>query len=325
MLVSLFRSNRPAVLLLLGVLVPALFLPGLWRTVLPEGPVMPLFALVVKPAGAWAWWPGLLTLVIVSLTAVQLTFLARDAELYEQRVHLPALLFPVLLALLAGDDALEPALLGLPLVVAAMARTWSIALAGGVLSRLFDAGLLLGIAALFFLPYAVLVLVVWASCSVIRPFHWREYVLPLLGTALPLYLAWAFLAYAEAGTWQPLGTVFLLAPRQEAVQMVPKALWWSSRIVLAGLLLVSLFVYAGGYQRGVMREKNLRASFMGFFFGMGVLALLLRFVDEMSPAALVVAPAALFLSHALLVKRRAWLGEVAMLLLLTAALWSRWA
>jgi len=324
MLASLFRSNRPAVLLLLLVLVPVLFLPGLWRTTVAQGLSMPLYELVTAPSANWSWWPGLLALLVIGLCAVQLTFLARDAELFEQRVHLPALLFPVMLAALDSGRVLEPALLGLPFVLATMARAWSIAQPGRVLVLLFDAGLLLGIAALFHLPYAVLLLVVWASCSVIRPFHWREYALPALGLAVPIYLAWAIHIFRGGGDMDLLATVLSGPEALARAPLMPPVLWWVSRIALGALLLVSLVVYAGGYQRGVMREKNLRASFMGFFFAMGLLALLLRLLEGSQPAVLVVAPGALFVTHALLIRRRAWLGELAVLLLLAAGLWTRW-
>lgn len=325
MLASLFRSNRPAVLVIVPVIVLVVFLPSLWRMTPSSGEAMPLYMLVCAPAGSLPWWPGLLTLVCTSLCAVQLALLANSAELFEQRGHLPALLFPLLLGAFTGGPVLEPALLGMPFVLAAMVRTWSIANSGRVLSALFDAGVLIGIASLFHLPYAFLVVVAWASVSVIRPFQWREYALPLLGTILPLYLAWSFLRLTGQGPWDPLATVIgTSSPGDRDLRWLP-ALRWPLYLVLGVLAAFASVIFGTGYQRGVMREKNLRASFMAFFFATGVLAACLYRLEGSYPAVMLVAPFAVFASHALLSKRRTWLSESAVLILLGAASWAQWA
>jgi hypothetical protein len=324
MLARLFRSNRPAVLLALFVLVPMVFVPGIWRMGLLPGKAMPLYQGVVQLSQGASWLPGLLGLFVVALCAVQLAFLTNDAELLGPRTHLPALLFPLLLGVLSGGRVLEPALLGMPFVLAAMGRVWSIATAPKVLGRLFDAGLLLGIAALVHLPYAFLIVVIWASVSVIRPFQWREYVLPVVGVALALYLAWAFHILFTDAPWSPLKTVIGGASADMRSAGLPKAMRWGLNAVMYIMAAVSVKVYLESYMRGVMREKNLRASFMALFFALVVLVAGAKVLEGSFPAVLLAAPLAVFLSHALRGTRRAWLTEGAVLLLLLAALLALW-
>lgn len=324
MLLRIFRSNRPAVLLLLVVWVPAFFLPSLWR--MQPGPVqgMPLYGLLLAPVHAWPWWPGALTLILVALCSVQLTLLGGTAELYKQRDHLPAMLFPVLLAALDPGHVLEPALAGLPFVLAGAARAWSVATSGKVLARLLDAGLLVGVASLFHLPYAFMVVVLWASISVIRPFHWREYVLASLGVAIPLYLAWAVHYLTDPGPWQPLYSVLSgLSPEARAWSLPPWSIWLARMDILL-LGLVALIKFAAAYPRGVMREKNLRASFMAYFFASVVVYAALLALDGSAPRVMVVAPLTLFLAYGLQVERRKALAELALLVLAALALWARW-
>jgi hypothetical protein len=324
MLARLFRSNRPAVLTGLVVLVPALFLPALWNTVAASGPAMPLYGLLAELSRHVPWLPGLLHMLLVLLLALQLAMLANDAELLGKRTHLPALLFPLLLAAVASTAVLEAALVGMPLVLAAMRRTWGIALAKRVLGPLFDAGLLIGLASLFYLPYAFLMVVIWASISVIRPFHWREYVLPFWGTALPIYLAWAILHLQGVSSWQPMYTVVGQVAAGLRANDLPSVLKWLLRAVLFLLCAIAMVRFLVAYQRGIMREKNVRASFMALFFALAVIMVGVAVLDGSYPAVLLITPMAVFTGYALLSERRAWLSELAVTLLLGIALWVQW-
>lgn len=324
MLASLFRSNRPIALVGLVVLVLLLFVPAIWRATPAPGPAMPLYVLLVQFTAWSSWLPGVLHLSLVLLIAVQTSGLANGAELLGKRTHLPALLFPLLLASFGAATTLEPALVGMPLVLAALGRTWSIAQAPRVLGLLFDAGLLLGLAALFYLPYAFLLVVVWASISVIRPMQWREYLLPLIGVAVPIYLAWAFVLLAGGMVWQPMYTVVGQVPAGLRENGLSAVLSWSLRLLLLGFSAVALLRFQAAYQRGIMREKNVRASFMGFFFALAVVIAVLRLLDGSYPAVLLATPLAVFLAYGLLVDRRSWLSELVVSTLFGIALWVQW-
>lgn len=323
MLAGLFRSNQPAVLFAVPLLAAALFLPSFWVPAPAQTGLMPLAALVEHLLGASAWPRHLVAIALVVALAVQIAALVNGLELMDRRNHLAAFLFPVLLAGLADKAFYEPALLGMPLVLFALRRTWSISNMGGVLGVLFDSGFLLGIASLCYLPYAFLLVVVWASVSVIRPFAWREYVLPVIGIALVFYLAWAVLTLMDLTPWQPLLTMarFNAATASVLHPTAVRAGFWS----VAGLvLLVALMAFSTGYARSVMRGKNLRSSFLAFTTALGVLAVLLGFLNGGFPPVLAATPLAVLCSYALLTPKRPWLAETSALLMLALALWVRW-
>ena len=324
MLAGLFRSNQPGVLLALLVLVPLLFGHTALEPYAVAPSVMPLMSLLVPLVEGGSWAQGILGMVLIIAIGVQLTFLVNETELMERRNHLPAFLFPVLLAAFSRNVPLDPALAGMPLVILALRRTWSMTNTGRALGALFDAGLLLGVASLFYLPYAFLVVVVWASASVIRPFHWREYVVPLLGCALVFYVAWAVLLLLGHEHWRPLLTIAHQVPvdRTVATAIEPqRALLYT---ILAPLLLVAARVFARGYQRSVMREKNLRSSFLAFTVALGVIIGFVSLLNNAFPPVLLATPLAVFGGYALLGTRRAWLSEAAAFALLAVALWAQW-
>lgn len=321
MLTQLFKSNRPAVLLLAPLLVLGLFLADLWAPLAaPGGPVMPLYGWLLGVLGTAPMAPGILALLLITSISVQISLLADRAEILGRTLHLPALLFPLLLAALSTQEAFGPALVGMPLVIAAMRSAWSVANPGSVLGNLFNAGLLMGLAAAFHLPYAFLLVAIWIAVSLIRPFQWREYVVPTLAMATVFYLTWAMLKLQGATPWHPLYTL-LGGPQPAGGGGSQQVL----TLLLVGMLsLAALPLYLSTFQRGIMRQKNLRASFMGFAAVIAVLVGAAYLMRGHIPAELPAVPLSVFCSFALMGTRRAWLGEVAVLALLLLAIWAKW-
>lgn len=321
MLAAFFRSNQPAVLLAVPVVVLALFMPALGAPAPVREGLMPLAQWVETLLGTAAWPRHVLGMALVIALALQLAALVNNTELMDRRNHLVALLFPVLLAGI-GRDLYNEALLGMPLALFAMRRTWRMSNAGPALSTLFDAGLLIGLAALCYLPYAFLLVVAWASASVIRPFAWREYMLPLLGLALVFFLCYTLLHITDRTPWRPMRTVFGTVVARPAADpgMVRIAFH-----TFTGLhLLVSFSAFASSYARSVMRVKNLRSSFLAFATALVVIVLALYIVSGRFPAVLVAAPLAVLCAYALLAPRKNWLAETVAIGLLALALWERW-
>lgn len=282
---------------------------------------MPLHQLVQHLLAAAPWTYGVLVALVIGVLAVQLTGTMNAAELADRRNHLPALLFPVLLATLAAPGSLGPAFLGMPFVLWAMRRTWSLTSGNPAGSPLFDAGLLLGIATLFYMPYAFLVVVVWASVSVIRPFQWREYLLPLLGLSLVFYLAWGVLRLLDAPTWRPLLTIALELPVQS---MMGRSYTTLLGILLVGIAVVALYKFAAQYSRGVVREQNLRSSFLAFSATLGLIIGLVLLLNGWYPGVLLAVPLALLFTFPFLGTRKPWLSEAALFALLALALWKQY-
>ncbi|MBK9176375.1 MAG: hypothetical protein IPM46_08545 [Flavobacteriales bacterium] len=322
MLVGLFRSNQPAVLLAVPVLAAALFLPAFWHAPSVEGEGMPLAQLAQRLIGVAAWANAIAGIVLISIIAAQLALLLNALELMDRRNHLVALLFPVVLAGLGGPCCYDPALLGMPFVLMAVRRTWSVENNGPALRLLFDAGLLTGIAALCYLPYALMLMVIWASVSVIRPFAWREYALPLLAIGVVFYLTWAVLHLLGDTPWRPLLTI-TVPDLDSAVLWIgwPRKMFLS---ILVPMLLLALAAFNISYARCVMRGKNLRSSFMAFALALCVILLLLQWLKGSFPAVLAAAPAAVLSGYAVLNPRRDWLAELAVLGLLCTAIAVRW-
>lgn len=322
MLVRAYRTYQPALLLGLLVLAPAvwsgLFVHG---APVPPGLHMPGYRPFALAFALWPWTAPLTGVLATLALGLQLDRLANDRELFERHHHLPALLFPLLLAMGPLRMAPDPALLGMPAALQALRITWGTQGRTRALGPLFDAGCLIGVAALLYFPYAFLVVVLWASAAVMRPYGWRDYVVPLLGTVVVLMLAWAVVALSQAGGWAPMGTLALRTPE-------PRSAHWlrdrAAPALVAVLLLVAIPVLAGLYQRSIMREKNARASFLAFAFACLLLLGFAAVLGHPLPAVLVACPLAVVLSYPLAATRRLWLAELTVAALLLAAVAGPW-
>jgi hypothetical protein len=324
MVAGIFRSNQPAVLFLVPLVVLGLFLPDLGHGAVSRPGLMPLAAAMERLLGNVGWLRQSFGMLLVLAVAVQAALLVNGLELMDRRNHLVAVLFPLLMAGLSGPVLYEPALLGMPLVLLAFRRVWAMGNTGHVLGVVFDAGFLLGLASLCYLPYAFLLVVIWASVSVVRPFAWREYVLPVLAFATVFYLAWAGLRLAGSVPWRPLLTVLRSDPAAAAV-MGGSPMRTSFLIVVGTLLLFALMAFGNSYARTIMRGKNLRSSFMAFVTALVVLLLFLSAISGGFPPVLMAVPAAVLCAHALLAPRKPWLAEAAALVLVVVGFWIRWS
>jgi len=63
--------------------------------------------------------------------------------------------------------------------------------------KIFEAGILLGLGSLFYLPLVYLLPFIWIAGMVQRPFSWREFIFPILGLLLPYIFVFAILFFTE--------------------------------------------------------------------------------------------------------------------------------
>ncbi|MBK9760065.1 MAG: hypothetical protein IPO90_08870 [Flavobacteriales bacterium] len=327
MLVRLFRQNQP--LALIGQIPMVLLLwpgggSGEVDLNLPADQGMPFFWAFTALCSLSSWAGSVAGFILLAGLVMQLNYTTNESDLFGRRNHLPALLLPLLLALFPMGMVADPAMLGAPFVLWAVRRLWASQGDQRVLGPLFDAGLLIGLAAMCYLPYLFLVVVIWSSISVMRPFHWREYMMPLLGALVVLSIARCVIYLLAPSAWDPVGS--LVMPVAGAA-LLPSPHWlWPILLVLVflGFVVSAVPAFAAGYSRGVMREKNTRASLLAFSFAFGLLAAFAWFAQRHLPSVFIGVPLAIFFSYPLLVAKRMTLAETGVIGLLALGLWARW-
>ena len=323
MLVRIYRTHQPTLLLGLLLLVPALWSGVLWKgSPVEPGQHMLFYQPFARLFATVPWSAALIGALVTMGLAVQVDALANDRELFERRNHLAALLFPILLAIGPWHMAPDPALLGMPLVLFALRRTWGTQGRARALGDLFDAGALVGLAALFYAPYSFLLVVLWASTAVMRPFGWRDYLVPVLGIGVVMISAWSLAGLFAPGSWHLAATMSVVRSSDTDVGLLHDRI---APVLVALVALPATIAFARLYGRSIMREKNARAAYLAFAFAMALLLGLQWLLGRPMPGVLVACPMAILLAYPLQTARRTWLAELAVYALLAVALAGQWA
>lgn len=315
-----FRTDQPVVLfLLLPVVAMLWWVQPLFPTALDNGSSMPLYRSLNGITADAPWLQGAIAIAVAAALAVLIASTANNAELFDRRNRLPAVLFILLLGTVPGP-LFQPALIGALPLVFAFRLAWAIQGRPLVIGALFRSGMLVGLAALFYFPFAFMVVPVWAAVSVARPFNWREYAMPLAGTILVFYFCWGVL---RLGGWTPM------EPVRSMVPVAHPALAGGRKAVLLLLVLVPLALGAvlgffRSYQKAIMRMRNTRSAFLALCWSLLAVIGLEVWVNGSFPAVLLAMPLSVVISYPLLNMQRVWLAEVALLALLAIGCAAQW-
>ena len=323
MIVKAFRQDKLAGSLLMAMLTIVLALgSSSGNGIVDDQGAMPLFLLVRGTIALVPWFSTVVSASVVMLVAMQITWLANRSELFERRNQLPALLLPTLVALNGSGFVVSAALCGMPLVIWAFQRAWSVGSREHALRSLFDAGLLLGAASMVYLPYAFLVVAIWASNAVLRPFSWREHLVPMVGLALVFHLCWGALLLVGLVEWD-LRAALIRSP-SERLRAVDVAQWPISWMVIALFAIPTWHHFSRSYSRSVMSEKNIRSAFLALTVALAVIGIGEALLTRQPPMVLFAVPLSVLIGYPLLHARRLLLAECGVWLLLGAAFWVQW-
>ncbi|QQR88289.1 MAG: hypothetical protein IPJ76_08790 [Flavobacteriales bacterium] len=315
-----FRTDQPIVLfLLLPVMAVLWWVQPLYPAALGNGASMPLFRALNGLTAHAPWLQGAIAIAVASGLAVLLASTANNAELFDRRNRMPALLLVLLMGTVPGP-LFQPALIGAVPLVFSFRLVWAIQGRPIVIGALFRSGMLVGLAALFYFPYAFMVVPVWAAVSVARSFNWREYAMPLAGTLLVFYFCWGVL---RLGGWAPMEPVRSMVPAAHP------ALPGGRKAVLLLLVLVPLALSAvlrffRSYQKAIMRMRNTRSAFLALCWSVLAIIGLEAWVNGTFPSVLLAMPLSVVLSYPLLNMQRVWLAEVTLLTLLAIGCAAQW-
>lgn len=119
----------------------------------------------------------------------------------------------------------------------------------------FNASFYLGMASLFYYPTFLLLIVIWVSLMIFRVSSWREYVIALIGSLLPLFFAftWYYFNDTQDSFFSTIKSAFQFDFRimHKSVMEIVIA------VLLLGIILPSILKLAGGIMEKsiVLRQK----------------------------------------------------------------------
>ncbi len=317
MFIRTARTHQPLSLVLIPLVGALLWLPGFLHPSPPAPLVhMPFYA-AIDPLLRANPLAAVITGFLVSLgEAFLLNYIIYQHHILTRRSWLPALLFVVLSACTPGLLWLHPQLIAGFFLLGALHFLLGTYRQDKAFGAVFNAGIFIGIAALFYLPSIVFLLFAIAAIVILRPFIWREWVILILGsTVAPLYTGVYFFWNDQL---QGMTRRLLIEPiaSRDFFLKLPVEYYFLS--AMTGLL---LFVAGGRFLSGAgtstLKTKK-GISVMVWFVVFSLAAILPAQNFAVAGFLFLVYPLALFISNYFLVARRLWLAESIFLLLLVS-------
>ena len=124
-------------------------------------------------------------LIVWLMLAFLLSAINSQNQVIEKRSFFPSLFFILSSAWISGIQQISPALLGMIFMALGFMRFFYVFREKKNISALFDSGFLFTLSSLFYLPFIILVFVVWIGLLIFRYTGWRDWFISLSGFITP--------------------------------------------------------------------------------------------------------------------------------------------
>jgi hypothetical protein len=196
MIYRIFRSYSPFLIILLPVLGILLWLQAFS---IPANPrfafdtyQMPFYKYIDSLLNNTPVWGKVLSLGLIIIQAILLIQINKKYLIIKERTYLPAFFFILLSSSYVELQRLNPAIIAGFFLIFAIEKVFSTYKYTRISYNYFDVGLILSLGSLFYAPLGYFILFVWISLAILRPFHSREWLFPILGFIIPYLLLFAY-------------------------------------------------------------------------------------------------------------------------------------
>ncbi len=152
-----------------------------------------------------AWAIQACNVLVILLGAALVNFLAIQQEIVAKNNYIPAFLYLLLAFSSIGNSLVHPALVANIFVLLSLYFFMDTYRADHALSALFKAGFFMGIAPFFYVSDLLLFPLCFMMLSILRPFHWRDWSITLIGFLLPVYLFMSISYLMNKDIWSLFG------------------------------------------------------------------------------------------------------------------------
>ncbi|MCC6691451.1 MAG: hypothetical protein IT235_07955 [Bacteroidia bacterium] len=204
MLVRFFRLHQPILLIVIPLIAALLWIPAFLYPIVPDIKyAMPLYEWVVRLLLHHAWLLSVVAYVLIVIQAFLFNYITDKFELIGKSSYLPALMYVIFTSFSRDLLLLHPMLFANIFILLTLNHVLNMYRLPSAQPQSFNAGFMVAVASLFYFPAAFLLLFVFISIIILRPFFWREWVIVILGFLLPyIYInTWYFLINGFDSFW----------------------------------------------------------------------------------------------------------------------------
>ncbi|MGB0838696.1 MAG: hypothetical protein ACPGXL_01080 [Chitinophagales bacterium] len=320
-MIQLFRTNHPITLLLLVVYIVVVN-----AELFINPPVLMPAADGILGASFynfWNWVSGnnyyvlnIIFLFLLFIQALLLNYIINKYKIFGESTSLPALCYVLLMALFARYVYINPVLFanfGTLFLIDKIYGSYNTK----EVASLFDAGLIVGVCSLIYMPYIVLVVLLLLALSIVRVFAWKEWVITLFGVLVPYFLVGSVLFYIDELPLLFSGFVDVssqtgLVNASEIGEMVniPSTMELIIKIATCFIIAITgLLIYQEQFMRSIVKIRKYLLIQI-YLISVMVLSFLLLKQISLTPIALIVIPLSVFLSNVFYSTKQNTLAEL---------------
>jgi len=322
-MIKLFRSFNPLNILWLAIILFILRVGYAYN--LPAKAAFPFIELFSRLLIPLSYHPVItpvfnlfLASALVFGQAMLINNLVNHYNLSGKSSFLPALMYVTVSGLFMPFVMLSPPLVCNFLVIWLLFKLIEFYKGEDAKSLSYDAGMIVAVGTLIYLPFIYMFVAIWAAMILFRPFNWREWVACIIGfITIFFFLAVYYYLNDSLGRfysiWIPLGTKF---PDHISIN-------YYNYVILVPVIVILLFCFLKLRQNFFKSYVQTRKSFqlLFFIFLVGGFSFYVRSVFHLDHFLLCAVPVAVFFAYYFLYATSRWFYESLYFLLLAGIIY----
>jgi hypothetical protein len=260
----------------------------------------------------YKWSPQVLTLLhfaILIVQAIRLNMVLNEWKMFALNGFTTAMSYILLSGFFTDWSYLSPALIANSFVIWVFECLCRLYNHNNPKSLLFNVGLIIGAAVLCYQPLVILIVVALFALMVIKPFVISEWIVLLLGIAMPFYII-ASLLYLNDKT--NLIVSFLPAIKFQLPQITINV-WLYIKLALLTIMLLVGFNFFSKYNSRMVIQIRKNWSVLLVMLLLILPISFFSFEKGLTSCWLAIVPVAAFISNAFLYPKKAWLPNILLL------------
>jgi len=263
-----------------------------------------------------------ISLLFVVLQAFFLTNVINKQGVLRDSSHLPALLYVVLMSCFPEQLSFNPLLFANFFIIVFLNSIFNFYRSDTAVFEVFNAGVFIGLASLFYWPCLFLFPLTMASLFVLRPFNMREWIVSFIGVLLP------FLFYGSVLFWLDMLSINSIKSILEPLYSVQFSTAYNGTyIILTAILAIIIIASLWRFSRDLNNFSKLRArkflAIIVWFFLFAALSYLVASKNTMIGLSFLAIPLSVIISNYFLSLKNQLLAELVFLLLLAAVIYNQ--
>jgi len=317
MILKLFKNQRPitlGLLVLIALLLWSFAFLNMGAT--PAGPNHSIYQWIIQLIVGVPFLQPLIAVVLIIIQAVMINNIIIESQLISTRTYVPSFVYLVLMSSTPELLTFHPGLIGNFFLILMLSRLIATHRTEQSYSKIFDAGLYLGLASTVYFPYLLMLAFGWVALSILRSFAWRDLMIYPTGAIVPyLFILTYYYAFDNLTNLTPH---FALFAENRMYQNIEIPLhYFPLLICFCGLVILGAKTVYLAWRIGVVKVKKIVSTLSTFSIFSLLLPIFLSGLAISSYTALAI-PLCIYLSNYFINNHKPIIAEVSFLLLLTS-------